>query len=320
MITPKLGRLQRIPDVRKYWRREDADFTPWLAREENIAVLGETIDLELEVQEQEANVGPFRADILCRNITNDSLVLIENQLSRTDHTHLGQLITYAAGLEAVTLVWIVDHFADEHRSALDWLNRITDESFHFFGLELELWQIDDSPPAPKFNIVAKPNDWAKIVREAAGSSRSTSPWQKTQKEFWTAFGQHLIDNEAKFKPPPQSSRHWAGYGIGRTGTGMVLILTQSKALVLVQTDNKRRPGWLRLLEEQKGEIETELGFELSWEHRPGQKWAIARATYNVDATDRGNWLQTMEWMLSAMNKMDAVFRPRIKSLETGSDH
>jgi hypothetical protein len=314
MNTPKLGRLKRIRDIRKYWRREDADFTPWLAQEENIAVLGETIDLELEVQEQEANVGPFRADILCRNTIDDSLVLIENQLSRTDHTHLGQLITYAAGLEAVTLVWIVDNFAEEHRSALDWLNRITDESFHFFGLELELWQIENSPPAPKFNIVAKPNDWAKIVKEAGAGQRVTSPWQQMQKEFWAAFGQYLVHNKANFRPPPPSSRSWAGYGAGRSGTSMVLVLTQSTAWVLVQTDNKRRPGWLRMLQEDKDDIETELGFPLSWEHRTGQKWAIARATYDVDATDRHNWPTIMDWMHSTMDKMKTVFRSRIRSL------
>jgi hypothetical protein len=314
MSAPKLGRIKKIHDVRKFWRREDADFTPWLAREENIVVLGEAIGIELEVKEQEANVGPFRADILCTNTTDDSLVLIENQLSRTDHTHLGQLITYAAGLETVTLIWIVDQFAEEHRSALDWLNRITDESFHFFGLELELWQIEDSPPALKFNIVAKPNDWAKIVREAGAGQRLTSPWQYTQKEFWAAFGQHLLDNKAKFKPPPPSSRSWAGYGVGRSGTTMVLILTKSKASVHIQTENKRRPGWLRIMEEDKDDIEAELGFKLSWEHRAGQKWAIARAIYNVDATDRGKWPETMKWMLSTMTQIEAVFRARIRAL------
>ena len=166
MKTKPLGRLEKV-DLREYWKREDTHFTPWLAQEENISLLGDTIDMELEVQGQEANVGPFRADVLCRNTADDTLVLIENQLERTDHTHLGQLITYAAGLDAVTLVWVVQRFTEEHRAALDWLNRITDDDFHFFGLEIELWQIGDSVAAPKFNLVAKPNDWSKSVRDAA---------------------------------------------------------------------------------------------------------------------------------------------------------
>jgi len=94
-------------------------------------------------------------------------VLIENQLERTDHTHLGQLLTYASGLEAVTIVWIAERFTEEHRSTLDWLNKITDESFRFFGLEVELWRIGNSPAAPKFNLVSKPNEWSHSVAQAA---------------------------------------------------------------------------------------------------------------------------------------------------------
>src|SRR5688572_15954584 len=132
----QLGRLERV-SVRDCWVDEARDFTPWLAQEENIALLGEAIGIELEVAAQEKNVGPFRADILCKDTLDGRLVLIENQLERTDHGHLGQLITYAAGLDAVTVIWVADRFTDEHRAALDWLNRITDTDFTFFGLEIE---------------------------------------------------------------------------------------------------------------------------------------------------------------------------------------
>ena len=134
----------------------------WLD-DENIGLLSETIGLELEVEAQEKHVGPFRADILCKDTVTDSWVLIENQLERTNHTHLGQLLTYAAGLDAVTVVWIAERFTEEHRAALDWLNEITAEGFSFFGLEIELWRIGDSPMAPKFNVVSHPNDWTKTV-------------------------------------------------------------------------------------------------------------------------------------------------------------
>ena len=146
-----LGRLERV-ELRDYWEHEGSDFTPWLASEENIALLSETIGLELEVQQEEAAVGPFRADILCRDTASDELVIIENQLEKTDHKHLGQTITYASGLDAVNIVWIAARFTEEHRAALDWLNRITHEEFRFFGIEIELWRIGKSVPAPKFNI------------------------------------------------------------------------------------------------------------------------------------------------------------------------
>ncbi len=154
-----LGRLEKITDLRDVWKTEAQDFTPWLATEGNLALLGDTVGLDLECEAVEKDVGPFRADILCRETGSNSLVLIENQVERTDHIHLGQLLTYAAGLNTVTIVWIAKRFTDEHRAAFDWLNEITGDEISFFGLEIELWRIGDSPIAPKFNVVSKPNEW-----------------------------------------------------------------------------------------------------------------------------------------------------------------
>ena len=138
----KIGKLKKV-ELRKLWKGEATDFTPWLAKEENIAALSEEIGIELEVISEEQSVGPFRADILCKSTIDDTYVLVENQLEKTDHNHLGQLMTYAAGLEAVTIVWIAKKFTEEHRAALDWLNRITDEEIRFFGIEVEAFQIGD---------------------------------------------------------------------------------------------------------------------------------------------------------------------------------
>ena len=166
MNNESLGRLEKV-DLRQIWLSESSGFTPWLAQHESLKLLGETIEMELECQSQEKEVGPFRADILCNDLSNDKFVLIENQLERTDHTHLGQLLTYAAGLEAVTIVWLAQRFTDEHRAALDWLNEHTSEQINFFGLEIELWKIGNSLVAPKFNIVSKPNDWTRSMKPAA---------------------------------------------------------------------------------------------------------------------------------------------------------
>ena len=114
MTQPNLGRLEQV-DLRSIWGKEDRDFTPWLAEEYNLGLLGDAIGIELALEAQEEAVGPFRADILCKDTANGSWVLIENQLERTDHTHLGQLLTYASGLQAVTLVWISRKFTEEHR-------------------------------------------------------------------------------------------------------------------------------------------------------------------------------------------------------------
>lgn len=181
MPIPELGRLVRV-DLRKIWVSESGDFTPWLGKEENLRLLGETVGIDLELEAQEAGVDPFRADLLCKNTGDDSWVLIENQIETTDDTHLGQIMTYAAGLEVVTIIWIAERFTDEHRAALDWLNQITGEKFGFFGLEMELWQIGSSPVAPKFNIVSSPNDWTRTVQNSASRSGSLSEVKQAQLE------------------------------------------------------------------------------------------------------------------------------------------
>ena len=155
-------------------------------QEENISLLGDTIGMELEVEAREKSIGPFKADILCKDTSDDHFVLIENQLERTNHTHLGQLMTYASGLHAVTIVWIANRFTDEHRSALDWLNEITADDYKFFGLEIELWRIGDSPFAPKFNIIAKPNDWSSTISRATQSitSGELTETKRLQLDYW----------------------------------------------------------------------------------------------------------------------------------------
>ena len=218
MTALQLGRLERH-DLRNIWTNEATDFTPWLAQPENLAMLGETLGLELELEAQEKAVGPFRADILCRDVGNDHWVLIENQLERTNHGHLGQLLTYASGLEAVTIVWVAAHFAEEHRATLDWLNKITDDSFRFFGLEVELWRIGNSLAAPKFNIVSKPNDWSHAVTQAARAidEADLSETRVLQRNYWAALntvldvaGGPVAGNK---KPQPQA---WMSFPIGRS--------------------------------------------------------------------------------------------------------
>lgn len=315
MSNSDFGRLQRVVNIREYWPREDTDFTPWLGSEDNIAILGDTIGIELEVLEQERNVGPFRADILCKNTADNTYVLIENQLSRTDHSHLGQLFTYAAGLDAVTLIWVVETFTEEHRAALDWLNRITDDKFHFFGIEIELWTIGDSAPAPKFNIVSKPNDWAKTVKESAEVSRSKlTPWQELQVEFWRQFGEYMVSVDAPFKTPKPYPSLWMGYGIGRSGTGLIVAFSQKDTTIYVQVDKKERPGWFEGIKLQQNEIESEIGFELTWVERDNLKYSRAQVSQKVDMTDQSNWPPVFEWMLVHMKKMKEAFKQRVMTL------
>ena len=187
-----LGKFEHV-DLRDIWGYEASGFTPWLAREENLAGLGQTIGMKLELVGQEKDIGPFRADILCKDSLTQDYVIIKSQLENTNHTHLGQILTYAAGLRAKAVVWIAKQFTEEHRAALDWLNNISKEEFEFFALEIELWRIGDSPTAPKFNIVSKPNKWQRGVIEASMTSVSEAEIQKRTRALQQA--NKALENE-----------------------------------------------------------------------------------------------------------------------------
>jgi hypothetical protein len=320
MDATTLGRLVKV-ELRDIWLSEATDFTPWLAREENIAVLGETLGLDLEVEAQEKAVGPFRADILCKDVGSNDWVLVENQLERTDHTHLGQLLTYASGLDAVTIVWIAARFTEEHRSTLDWLNRITDESFRFFGLEVELWRIGESPAAPKFNIVSRPNDWTKSVHQAARAidESQVSDLRIMQRDYWSKLHEELdrlagpVDGSRK--PQFQS---WMAYPVGRSGFMISAVMVRPKREIRVELyiSNEDAKVFFGLLEQQKEEIERDIGYPIDWEALPEKRDSrVAIRFPDVDPEDRDDWPRQHEWMAARINDFQRVFSPRVRLLD-----
>jgi Domain of unknown function (DUF4268) len=197
------------------WPSEAADFTPWLAHPDNIQRLGEAIGFELEIEHTEVAVGPFAADILARDSATGNYVVIENQLTRTDHDHLGKSLTYAAALGAKTIVWVASAFTDEHRKTLDWLNDNSVEGLAFFGVQVELWAIDNSKPAVRFNVVSRPTE---LLRQAVVQANAElTPTRRLQLEWWTALRDALL--AAKALPSVQSPRaqYWYNVALGRTG-------------------------------------------------------------------------------------------------------
>ncbi len=313
----KLGRLERV-ELREAWKTEAGDFTPWLAREENIQLLGEAISIELEVEAQEKNVGPFRADILCKDTANGSWVLIENQLERTDHTHLGQLITYAAGLQAVTIVWVAAKFTDEHRAALDWLNEVTAENILFFALEVELWKIGNSPMAPKFNIVCSPNDWSRSVSGAAKAIEGgQSDSQLRYVEFWTFFGQQVVAKKSALRVPKPSGDYWKNFSIGRSQFSVAAMVLARDEWIGVQltTYGEQAKQLFKLLEARKTEIEAAIGETLEWRELPTYKESQIRLVRKgINPKDRDTWPTITDWLISRTEKFLTVFRPIVKDL------
>jgi hypothetical protein len=258
MTALPLGRLERI-ELRAGWPHEAASFTPWLAQTENLRLLGETLGLTLEPEGTEMSVGPFRADILCRDVGQDRLVLIENQLEQTDHTHLGQTLTYTAGLNASVVIWVAKSFTEEHRAALDWLNDATDQRFHFFGVEVELWSIGGSLPAPRFNVVVKPNDWSRTVSRAARSVQSGEITELGQERlaYWTAFRQTLDQH-----PFPQKlERDYAGGSIDFPtlfpGATLVAYRAKGGPGVFLRLTNRDAEGLFAFLQDRRANTKSQ---------------------------------------------------------------
>ncbi len=317
-MAVELGRLEKV-DLREVWKTEAMDFTPWLAQDQNIALLSETIGIDLEVEAQEKSVGPFRADILCKDTLTDHWVLIENQLERTDHTHLGQLLTYAAGLNAVTIVWIAERFTDEHRATLDWLNEITDGRFNFFGLEVELWRIGDSPLAPKFNLASKPNDWTNAVGRVAAQiqSEDLTETKQLQLEYWTSFREFVAKHSKVIRSQKPLPQHWTNFAIGRSYFHLsALVNTWEKKIgvVLSLTGPDAKPHFY-LLHAEREAIEREVGCVLEWRKNPDKKESAIWLRADMDPTVTAGWPQQHQWLLEKLETFRSVFGPRIVKLD-----
>lgn len=312
----KIGKLNKV-DIRELWKGEATDFTPWLANEDNIEQLSEIIGIELEVISEEKSVGPFRADILCKSTLDDTYVLIENQLEKTDHNHLGQLMTYAAGLEAVTVIWIAKKFTDEHRAALDWLNRITEEEIRFFGIEVEAYQIEDSKPAPMFQLVSKPNDWTKAIHSTRNQNDLTET-QTINLEFWSALKNYLESSNSSLRSQKPAAQNWTNYAVGKSDYHISAVHSVRNNFIRVEfwitgNESKKRFDILR----SKYEIDSyeKISQQLTWDRLEGKKASCAfLKKNNTDVTDRNDWPNQFQWIMENVKLMDDFFRPKLKSI------
>lgn len=311
-----LGALKSI-NVRTQWPDEAKDFTPWLAQEENIVLLGEALGIELEVENTEVDVGPYSADILALDTATGDFVVIENQLEKTNHDHLGKAMTYAAGLDASAVVWIAAKFTEEHHKVLDWLNDNSSEDVSFFGVRLELWQIEDSQPAVHFNVISRPADFARKSTITKASAALTET-KKLQLEWWTAFREALLERgvvTSAMKPRPQ---YWYNVALGRSGIKLSNIAnTEADKLGVRVYLRGRNSGDLALAQllDQKEAIESEIGEPLIWNPNPDARDKVIRITIEANLAMRGNWASYLDWMVDMTSRFRSAFVPRIKQLD-----
>jgi hypothetical protein len=317
MIQRELGTLSRI-DARQVWADEARDFTPWLR--ENISVLGEALGLDLDLVNAEVAVGPFACDLVAKDVAHDRWVVIENQLEATDHGHLGQLLTYGAGVEAAVFVWISPKFRDEHRAAIDWLNEHSDDASAFFAVEIEVLTIDNTHrAAPNFKLVSSPNEW---VRDRRPSSGSTSSRQAAYESF---FNRLLVSFKERFPHETSVSRaspqSWLALSIGRSGFQTGWAFTGDRRF-RVEVYIDRESGtkeYFDSLKEHQAAIESSLGHPLDWDRLDGRRacrissYYPAQSAISVLAPEEQ--LEAIAaWAVDEMKKVRDVFRAHIQAL------
>jgi hypothetical protein len=321
-MTPKLGKLVTLKAT-DVWGNEPQVFTPWLS--ENLDLLAEALQInELELKGTEVSAGDFRLDILAEDAEGHP-VLIENQFGATDHRHLGQLISYVASQPGqATVVWVAERFKDDHRAAIDWLNANTIDDFGFFAVEIEALQIGDSDPAPFFNVVAKPNAWARSVGAVARQAASGAEPERhrIRLAYWTSFSEYLKEHKSVFAIRKPGKDHWHSFAAGRSGIVISATIytkknyTKKKRIgVELYLHNDPMKVGIRELAADKAAIEAEFGEPLEWQELPTKKASrIVIFRDGFDPSDVATFADQHAWMLSRLEAFRRVFGNRIKAL------
>ena len=262
-----IGKLESV-DVRKLWVHEQYDFSAWLAKEANLSILGETLGISFTDVETEQFVGSYQCDIVAKDDNDkDKIVIIENQLERSDHDHLGKIITYASGLDASTIIWIVTNARTEHKSAIEWLNNNTISKINFFLIELKAYRIGDSLPAPKFEIAEMPNDFVKNANTKSGD-KILNRSKAARYDFWTRLIEYSSNSVESIlsilKNRKANTDDWMSVSIGTSKAHLEIKLSDKDhciRIVLYISDNKEL---YYLLENMKEDIEKDAEHPLIW--------------------------------------------------------
>jgi len=310
----KLGKVEYV-ELREIWPDEARNFTPWLATEEGLELLGDAVNAELELVETEAQVGPFNADLLCRAIgEEDHLVVVENQFGKTNHDHLGKLITYASGLKAKSVVWIADSFTDEHRQAIDWLNESKGEGARFFGLEIYAMRIGDSLPAPQFKVVSSPNIWAQAVRESKEAELTTT--KLDQKKFWEEIRDYIKSKKSSLTLRQPRPQNWYEIAIGRSRFHISLTINTQLERVGCELylHGSQAKQAFDLLSADKERIDQELGYDLDWQRLEGREACRIVAYKSGSIYNAAQRQELKDWLHQAAERFHKVLAPRVKAL------
>lgn len=303
----KLGALKKV-NLRKIWNHEAHDFTKWLAKEENIAKLTEELDIDIENIVPEASSGRYNVDILASEVHTGKKVIIENQLEVTDHKHLGQILTYASGHDASIIIWLVKDYREEHKQAIDWFNVNMPEAISFFLVKIELWQIGSSEVAPRFNIIAQPNDWSKAVK-ASNTNATLSELKLQQQEFWNQFKEHATINNTKLNLGRKSRpQHWYNISYGTSKAHLSVTFNNRNNYIGCEVYITNDYPLYEKYKKNKEAIEGSLGYSLDWQDLPDSNAFRIQKTFPCKPLDTSRWNEYFDWINATAEAFDKNFR------------
>lgn len=309
MTITKMGKLKEV-DIRKLWGHEQYDFSNWLA--DNLDELNDEIGLTLSEVEKEVYVGAYRCDLVGQDEVTGEKVIIENQLEKSNHDHLGKIITYASGLDASVIVWIVKEAREEHRSAIEWLNNNTSKNINFFLIEIHAYQIGNSEYAPKFEVVEKPNDFIKNAKNQSGSGEMNKR-QAERLEFWTQFNEVVAERGKPFNIRKATTDHWYDIALGISGAHIALNLVNKVNCVEVELYISDDKELYDMLYEKKSEIEQKIGLSLDWRRLNDKK--ASRVIYKIEGLnfeDHSNYTELMNEMIDKAQLFTNVFKEYVR--------
>ena len=311
IMSSNLSRITKV-NPRDIWKHEALNFTQWLAKEENISVLCGELDIEIENIKSEASAGRYSVDIIADESYTKRKVIIENQLEQTDHKHLGQILTYASAYDAAIIIWLVTDYTEEHRQAIDWFNRNISVGISFFLVQIEVYKIDASLPAPKFNIICEPNDWGKTVKKSEGGD-AVSALKLQQQEFWEVMKEYAstVTTTLNYSRPPKP-QHWYEMALGTSKCCISLTQNSQKKYIGCELYIWSDAKLFQKLLAQKSDIEKDLGFEVQWMELPNATASRIIVTHPGDPRDRSKWDDYKKWLVITADIFSKVFIKYIK--------
>lgn len=309
-----IGKIKKI-DPREIWRYEAKDFTPWLAK--NIDYLNDVLNIDISVQTVEGNVGPYFVDIYGEDSSGNKII-IENQLEKSDHTHLGQILTYLVNLDANIAIWITTNPSEEHQKVVEWLNETTPDNMCFYLVQIEGIKIEgQTSVAPLFTVVEGPTQ----ERKKIGAEKKEYAQRHTvRKQFWTQLIDAMNQKNSLCQNVSPGTDAWIGIALGTSGVGLNLVISKNYAraeIYINRGDIQKNKEVFDHFYSLKDQIEKDFGGPLIWERMDDR--VTSRIKYQLDGVSVFNeedWQKMNDFMIDATSRLHKAFKDPVQKLRS----